>query len=176
VSRGVFRRNVIADSDAALVIYDSTRESRFEGNVFVGNLAPLQLSGRRTDTVFDRNYWSDDTGADLDGDGIRDTPHRLSNVFDHLRGRLTAADLFAQGLGAAILASAEHVFPVLAPVPVVDAHPLARPPRLSNVPAAPRAEAAHDRAAMWLWAIVGVAAAAVFVLARSSKAARMEVA
>lgn len=176
VSRGVFRRNVIADADAALVIYDSTRDSRFDGNVFVGNLAPLQLSGRRTDTVFDGNYWSDDTGADLDGDGVRDTPYRLSNVFDHLRGRLTAADLFAQGLGATILASAEQLFPVLEPVPVVDAHPLARPPRLPNLPAAPRADATHDRTAMWLWAIVGAAAAAVFALARPSRAARMEAA
>jgi nitrous oxidase accessory protein len=176
VLRGVFRRNVIADSDAALVIYDSTRDSRFEGNVFVGNLAPLQLSGRRTDTVFDGNYWSDDTGADLDGDGVRDTPYRLSNVFDHLRGRLTAADLFAQGLGAAILASAEQRFPVLAPVPVVDAHPLARPPHLRDLPAMPRSPVTHDRAAMWLWAAVGAAAAAVFALARPSKAARMEAA
>jgi len=134
-----FRRNLIGASDAALVIYDSSHENRFEGNSFVGNLSPLQLSGRRTDTVFTGNYWSDDrTTPDLDGDGYLDAPYRLSNVFDHLRGNLTAADLFAQGLAASVLAAAERAFPVLEPVPVFDNHPLARPPRLDRVPAADR--------------------------------------
>jgi nitrous oxidase accessory protein len=130
----VFRRNRIADSDVALVIYDSVASCRFEGNSFVGNLSPLQLVGRRTDTVFDGNYWSEDTTPDLDGDGVRDQPYRLSNVFDHLRGNLTAADLFAQGLAAEVLASAERTFPVLEPISVVDARSLARPPALSDVP------------------------------------------
>jgi nitrous oxidase accessory protein len=130
----VFRGNLIANSDVALVIYDSARECRFEGNAFVGNLSPLQLSGRRTDTVFAGNYWSDDTTPDLDGDGVRDQPYRLSNIFDHLRGNLTAADLFAQGLAADVLARAEQTFPVLEPISVTDARPLARPPLLRDVP------------------------------------------
>ena len=134
--RDVFRRNVIANADVALVIYDSVAQCRFEGNAFVGNLSPLQLVGRRTDTVFEGNYWSDDTSADVDGDGIRDEPYRVSSVFDHLRGNLTAADLFAQGLAADVLARAERTFPVLEPVSVADARPLARPPVLVDVPAA----------------------------------------
>lgn len=125
---GIFRGNLIAESDIALVIFDSAKENRFEGNTFVGNLSPLQLVGRRTDTIFDRNYWSDATEPDLDGDGVRDRPYRLSSVFDHLRGNLTAADLFAQGLAADVLAQAERAFPVLDPIPVVDAHPLASRP------------------------------------------------
>ena len=98
-SRDLFRRNVVAQSDTALVLYDSSSQNRFVGNSFVANLSPLLLVGRRTDTVFDGNYWSDHDEPDLDGDGIREQPYRLSNVFDHLRGNLTAADLFAQGLG-----------------------------------------------------------------------------
>jgi nitrous oxidase accessory protein len=132
--RNVFRRNVIAESDVALVLYDSVRDVRFEDNSFVGNLSPLQLVGRRTDAIFDRNYWSDSRAADLDGDGVQDAPYRVSSVFDHLRGNLTAADLYAEGIGAAVLARAEEVFPVLDPAPVVDAHPLARTPILPAVP------------------------------------------
>jgi nitrous oxidase accessory protein len=133
--RDVFRRNVIADADVAIVLYGSAEACRFEGNSFVGNLSPLHLVGRRTDTVFDGNYWSDGDATDLDGDGRADHPYRLSNVFDHLRGNLTAADLFAQGLGASMLAAAEEAFPVLDLIPVIDANPLARPPRLAAVPA-----------------------------------------
>lgn len=137
-----FQRNLIAESDAALVIFDSSRQNRFDGNSFIANMSPLRLSGRRTDTQFNANYWSDDTGLDLDGDGFHDDPYRLSNVFDHLRGNLSAADLVSRGLGARALAAAERGFPVLRPIPVLDTHPLARPPVLARVPAAPRAERA----------------------------------
>ena len=126
--RNVFRRNVIAASDVAVVLYDSDGGHRFEGNSFVGNLSPLTLIGKRTDTRFDRNYWSENDEPDLDGDGISDRPYRLENVFDHLRGNLSAADLMARGFAAATIGAAERAFPIIAPVAVVDAHPLARPP------------------------------------------------
>ncbi len=58
----------------------------------------------------------------------------LSSVFDHLRGNLTAADLFTQGFAAAALGMAERAFPVLDPLPVEDHSPLARPPALPAVP------------------------------------------
>lgn len=133
--RNQFRRNLVAMSDMALVIYDSSGGNLFEGNVFIGNLTPLSLSGKRTDTRFDRNYWSDHGDPDLDDDGISDRPYRLSNVFDHVRGNLTAADLFSRSIAAVALGAAEQTFPVLDPIPVVDAHPLARPPVLAAVPA-----------------------------------------
>ena len=136
--RNRFRRNVIAMSDMALVIYDSSGQNLFEGNAFVGNLSPLSLSGKRTDTRFDGNYWSDHDEPDLDGDGVADRPYRLSNVFDHLRGNLTAADLFSRSVAANALGSAERAFPVLDPIPVIDPHPLARRPALPDVPAADR--------------------------------------
>jgi nitrous oxidase accessory protein len=132
--RNVFLRNVVARSDTAIVLYDSAHDNRFEGNSFVGNLTPLTLVGRRTDTAFDGNYWSDNDEPDLDGDGRSDRPYRLGNVFDHFRGNLTAADLMAQGLGAAALSAAERAFPVLLPVRAEDRAPLVRPPRLPDVP------------------------------------------
>ncbi|ABS24464.1 nitrous oxide reductase family maturation protein NosD [Anaeromyxobacter sp. Fw109-5] len=132
--RNVFRRNVVAESDAAIVLYDSCGETRFEGNAFIGNLTSLDLVGRRTDTSFDGNYWSDNDQPDLDGDGRSDRPYVLGSLFDHLRGNLAAADLLAQSLAAAALAAAERSFPVLAPIQAVDRAPLARAPRLPAVP------------------------------------------
>jgi nitrous oxidase accessory protein len=132
--RHTFRHNIVSSSDVAVVLYASSEGNRFEGNAFIGNLAPLRLVGRRTDTVFDGNYWSDHDEPDLDADGVRDRPYRLSNVFDHLRGNLTAADLYAQGLGATMLARAERTFPVLRAVTVVDAHPLAAAPGRGAIP------------------------------------------
>jgi nitrous oxidase accessory protein len=90
------------------------------------------------------NYWSDNDALDLDGDGVTDQPYRLTSLFDHFRGNLTAADLFARGPSAAALAAAERAFPVLDPLPLVDAAPLARPPALA-VPLATGAEASAPR-------------------------------
>jgi len=132
--RNLFRRNVVAASDTAIVLYDSSGDNRFEGNSFVGNMTPLNLVGRRTDTVFAGNYWSDNDEPDLDGDGRSDRPYRLSSVFDHFRGNLTAADLFSESLAARAIGSAERTFPVLRLVPVEDAAPLVRPPHLPQVP------------------------------------------
>jgi nitrous oxidase accessory protein len=132
--RNVFRRNVFAASDAAIVLYDSCGGVVFEGNAFLGNLTPLDLVGRRTDTRFDGNFWSDDREPDLDGDGRSDRPHVLGSLFDHLRGNLHAADLLAQSVAASALAAAERSFPVLAPVQALDRAPLARPPHLPAVP------------------------------------------
>ena len=126
----VFRGNVIAGSDAAVVLFDSATKTVFTGNSFVGNLAPLALSGRRTDAIFAGNYWSDNTSPDLDGDGRTDQPYRLSSLFDHMRGNLTAADLLSRSFAASAIGAAERAFPVLQPIPVVDALPLARPPAL----------------------------------------------
>jgi nitrous oxidase accessory protein len=142
--RNVLRRNVIAQSDTAVVLYDSCSRNRFESNSFVGNFTPLTLVGRRTDTAFDDNYWSSNEEPDLDGDGRSDRPYRLSSVFDHFRGNLTAADLMAQGLGASVIAAAERTFPVLEPIRAEDRAALARPPRLDAVPKmTPRRAAVH---------------------------------
>ncbi len=132
--RDVVRRNLVAESDVAIVLYASCGGVVFEGNSFVSNLSPLQLVGRRTDTRFDGNYWSDDAEPDLDGDGRSDRPYRLVSLFDHLRENLTAADLLAQSPAASALAAAERAFPVLRTVEAVDRAPLRRPPPLEAVP------------------------------------------
>ncbi len=146
--RNVFRGNVVALSDAAIVLYDSCGQNRFEGNSFVGNLTPLALVGHRTDTVFDGNYWSDNGEPDLDGDGRSDRPFPLSSVFDHLRGNLTAADLFSRSLAARALGAAERGFPVLREVEVFDRAPLVHPPALPRVPRQERRPASEGALAL----------------------------
>lgn len=165
--RNVFRHNVVAESDTAIVLYDSSGNNRFEGNSFVANLTPLTLVGRRTDTIFDGNYWSENGGLDLDGDGRSDRPYRVTNVFDHFRGNLTAADLMSQGIAATAVAAAERSFPVLQAIPVFDNAPLARPPLLPGVPRAhARQRAANGGGLVAALAALGLGAA---VMARGRR-------
>lgn len=167
--RNEFRGNVVAGSDAAIVLYDSSSGNRFTGNAFVGNLSPLNLVGRRTDTVFEGNYYSDNDEPDLDGDGRSDRPYRLSSVFDHLRGNLAAADLFAPGFAATALAAAERTFPILRPVPVLDPAPLVRPPDLPGTPRPRRA--ARGAGAAGLGLSLATLAGAALVLWRGARPA-----
>jgi nitrous oxidase accessory protein len=97
-------------------------------------MSPLDLVARHTDTVFVGNYWSGNGEPDLDGDGRSDRPYRLTSVFDHFRGNLTAADILSDSFAAVAIGAAERAFPVLRLVPVEDASPLARPPLLPDVP------------------------------------------
>jgi nitrous oxidase accessory protein len=159
----VIRRNVIAASDMAIVLYDSCARNRVTGNSFVGNMTPLFLVGRRTDTLFEGNYWSEDDEPDLDGDGRSDRPYRLSNIFDHFRGNLIAADLLAQGPAAFAIAAAERSFPVLQSIPVEDRAPLVRPPLLADVPAARPVERVADPRAVAGSLLLLAAGAAVMV-------------
>lgn len=125
--RNRFVKNVVAASDTAVVLYDSCGQNRFEDNNFVANLSPLLLVGRRTDTVFTGNFYSDHLEPDLDGDGRSELPYRLTSAFDHFRGNLTAADLMAQGPAALALGAAEAAFPVLGLGAVEDPSPRVRP-------------------------------------------------
>ncbi len=78
-----FRRNLMAVSDVAIVLFGSSERNVFEGNAFLANQSPLQLVGRRTDTKFDGNYWSDADEPDLDGDGDPRSPvspHRVCSI------------------------------------------------------------------------------------------------
>jgi nitrous oxidase accessory protein len=152
--RNTFRGNVIAKSDAAIVAFSSATGTRFEGNSFVGNMTPLVLVGKRLDAVFAANYWSGHAEPDLDGDGRTERPYRLTSVFDHLRGNLTAADLYVDGFAASALAVAERAFPVLEPFRLVEQSPLARPPSLPDVPVPEKRGRSRDHAALGTSALV----------------------
>lgn len=167
-ARNVFLRNVVAKSDTAIVLYDSCSLNRFEGNSFVANLTPLTLVGRRTDTLFRGNYWSDNAEPDLDGDGRSDRPYRLSNVFDHLRGNISAADLFAQGMGARAMGIAEEAFPVLDLIPVQDELPRVRPPHLGRVPAADPATPNGSRYGVLASLVLLLGGTMILLLARAT--------
>jgi nitrous oxidase accessory protein len=152
--RVVFRGNIVAQSDAAIVAFDSAKATRFEGNAFVGNMTPLLLVGKRLDAVFLANYWSGHAEPDLDGDGRTERPYRLTSVFDHMRGNLTAADLYVDGFAGTALSLAETAFPVLEPFRVVEESPLASPPALPDVPRARAAEHRQDYAGLGASALV----------------------
>ncbi|HQZ16152.1 MAG TPA: nitrous oxide reductase family maturation protein NosD [Vicinamibacteria bacterium] len=163
-SRNIVRRNVIAGSDAAVVLYDSVSKNQFESNSFVSNRTPLLLVGTRTDTIFTGNYYTSNLEPDLDGDGASDRAFTLGSVFDHFRGNVIAADLMVDTPAAEALGLAERTFPVLRKIAVADDRPLAKAPLLPAVPVAARARGAASRFGIAISAALMVVALAGFHL------------
>ena len=123
----VFRRNVIAESDVALVLYDSIGGNRVRGQRVRRQPLAAELVGPPHRHAFRRQLLVRRRRARPRRRRRAATGHTgSSNVFDHLRGNLTAADLFAQGFAArGAGAPPSGRFPVLEPIPVVDPRPLA---------------------------------------------------
>ena len=93
----VFRGNVVAGSDMAIVLYDSAADTGSRATRSSATCRRSTLVGARAPTPSSTgNYWSDNDEPDLDGDGRSDRPYRLTSVFDHFRGNLTAADLLSR--------------------------------------------------------------------------------
>ncbi len=130
----LFRRNLIIGNDAAIQLFSSALDNTFTENVFIDNLSPLRLVGRRTTTHWSHhrrgNYWDGYTGYDLDGDGIGDLPFRIQNIFQYLEGRHARLRLYLYSPAAQALARAEALFPVIEGSHERDPFPLMRPPPL----------------------------------------------
>ncbi|MFN0170330.1 MAG: nitrous oxide reductase family maturation protein NosD [Bryobacteraceae bacterium] len=129
-----FRENLVAANDIAIEIFASCSRNRFTRNNFTGNLSPIWLVGKRTDTAWNTeqagNYWSEYDGYDLDADGIGDVPYRIQNFFEHLEGNYPRLRLYFFSPASQALAFAERAFPVLEGSKEIDRRPLVRPASL----------------------------------------------
>ncbi|RAI43380.1 carbohydrate-binding protein, partial [Rhodoplanes roseus] len=111
------------------------------GNAFVKNRHQVKYVGTRSlDWSKDGrgNYWSDNPGFDLDGDGIGDTAYRPNDIVDRVLWTAPAAKILVASPAVQLLRWAQGQFPALYPGGVVDSHPLmaAPAPPASEAPAA----------------------------------------
>ncbi len=136
----LFRRNVIAQNDIALQMFQNSINNTFTGNDFIGNLSPLVIVGKRTDSHWSEdslgNYWSSYDGYDIDGDGIGDVPMKIQNVFQYLEGVNSNARLYLYSPAAQAIGLAARAFPILTVNEEIDPHPLMRPVDVKAMPAA----------------------------------------
>lgn len=126
-----FWRNIVAQNDVAIQIFQNSIGNVFSENSFIDNLTPLSVVGRRTDTQWSEsgrgNYWSQYDGYDLDGDGIGDEPMTIQNVFDYLEGLQPALRLYLSSPASQALGAATKAFPILALSEEHDNAPLLHP-------------------------------------------------
>jgi nitrous oxidase accessory protein len=76
---------------------------------------------------FDKNYWSQYEGYDLDRDGVGDVPHRPVRLFSILVEKQPQALLLLRSLLIDILDAAEKFMPALTPETLIDSKPKMEP-------------------------------------------------
>ena len=74
------------------------------------------------------NHWSDNSGYDLDGDGIADQAYRPNDLVDQIVWRHPLALLLLNSPATQLLRWAQSTFPGLTPGGVRDSFPLMSPP------------------------------------------------
>jgi nitrous oxidase accessory protein len=101
------------------------------GNAFVANRIQVKYVGTRYLDWGEGgrgNYWSDNPGYDLDGDGIADRPYRPNDVMDEILWTLPQAKSLVSSPAVQMVRWAQAHFPALYPGGVVDSAPRMRPP------------------------------------------------
>ena len=99
-------------------------------NDFVGNRVQVKYVGTRTlewseDGV--GNYWSDNSGFDLNGDGLADSVYRPNDMVDKVMWTAPQARMLMTSLAVQIIRFAQGRFPAVQPGGVTDSAPLMFP-------------------------------------------------
>lgn len=100
------------------------------GNAFIGNRTQVKYVGTRlVEWSYNGrgNFWSDNLGLDLNGDGIADSPYRPNDVVDQIVWRHPSAMLLLSSPAFQVLRWAQSAFPGLYPGGVRDSAPLMKP-------------------------------------------------
>ena len=101
------------------------------GNAFVHNRTQVMYVGTRSlDWSQDGrgNYWSDNPGFDLNGDGIADTAYRPNDIVDKVVWTYPTAKLLINSPSVQVIRWAQSEFPAIHPGGIVDSAPLMSPP------------------------------------------------
>lgn len=126
-----FRANLFEGCGIGVHFTAGSERNTIAGNGFVGNRRQVKYVGTRSLdwSINGRgNFWSDNTGFDLDGDGIADTAYRPNDLIDRIVWAHPSAKVLLNSPAVKMLRWAQSRFPALYPGGVVDSAPLMRAP------------------------------------------------
>lgn len=130
-NRNRYRGNVFSGCQIGIHFTAGSERNEISGNAFIGNRTQVKYVGTRS-LDWSRNgrgnYWSDNTGFDLNGDGVADAAYRPNSMVDRIVWAHPSAKILLNSPAATMLRWAQSRFPALYPGGVVDSAPLMAPP------------------------------------------------
>jgi nitrous oxidase accessory protein len=130
-SQNRFRGNWFEGCEIGIHFTAGSERNEITGNAFIGSRNQVKYVGTRfLDWSKDGrgNYWSDNPGFDLNGDGIADTAYRPNDLIDKVLWTAPQAKLLVNSPAVQVIRWAQAQFPALLPGGVVDTRPLISPP------------------------------------------------
>jgi nitrous oxidase accessory protein len=128
--------NVFRLCDTGVVFHAGTRDTLFRDNDFADNDLQVRVDGggNATEVTWERNYFDDYAGYDLDADGAGDLPYELRSLSSELTRRYPNLAFFRGAPALRLADAASHMVPLLQPrillrdpAPRMDPHPLEMP-------------------------------------------------
>ena len=126
-----FENNWFEGCEIGIHFTAGSERNEITGNAFIGNRNQVKYVGTRF-LDWSRNgrgnYWSDNPGFDLNGDGIADTAYRPNDLVDKVLWMAPQAKVLMNSPAVQAIRWAQAQFPALLPGGVIDSHPLIAPP------------------------------------------------
>ena len=119
-----YENNNFINNGWAIKVRGACYTNKFIGNNFLYNSFDISYNSNINDNVFDKNYWSNYTGYDLDKNGIGDIPYRPVKLFSYIVNRTPETIILLRSLFIDIIDFSEKVSPVFTPDNLLDNHPL----------------------------------------------------
>lgn len=122
-NRIVYKNNNFINNGWAIKVRGACYTNSFLSNNFLYNSFDISYNSNINDNVFDKNYWSNYTGYDLDKNGIGDVPYRPVKLFSYIVNRTPETIILLRSLFIDIIDFSEKVSPVFTPDDLMDNNP-----------------------------------------------------
>ncbi len=127
----LFRKNLFAYNETAVLMLPSVRGNIFTENSFIENFEQVGVAGggELQGNLWSGNYWGDYVGYDADNDGVGDLAYKSERLFEQLMDRHPQFRLFLYSPAIQALDFAARALPIFKPQPkLTDPRPLMAPP------------------------------------------------
>jgi nitrous oxidase accessory protein len=125
-SRVTVEQNNFAKNGWALKLMANSMNNYFYDNNFVANSFDISTNSRQNFNTFEKNYWADYKGYDLNKDGYGDVPFRPVTMFSMLIESHPTSLVLLRSLFIDILNIAESIIPAITPEALTDPKPRMR--------------------------------------------------
>ncbi len=125
-SRVTIEQNNFTKNGWALKLMANSMENYFYDNNFVANSFDISTNSRQNFNTFEKNYWAEYDGYDLNKDGYGDVPFRPVTMFSMMIESHPTSLVLLHSLFIDILNIAESIIPVITPEALTDANPRMR--------------------------------------------------
>jgi nitrous oxidase accessory protein len=123
-NRNTVKNNSFESNGWAIRLMANSMDNIFTHNNFKSNSFEVTTNSIRNFNTFEKNYWSDYQGYDIDNDGIGEVPHHPVKLFSLIVEQNRSTLLLLRSFFVELLDAAEKIFPVITPETLIDKYPL----------------------------------------------------